>query len=81
VKEEVRKCNFMQQARGFQREVGCPLDHCSCGTHDTTQSHHKCPPEPHECSGDFGRCHACQEQERKDEIRAAELAAGWDPSP
>jgi len=32
---KVKKCRYMEQARTWQeREVGCPLDHCQCGTHD-----------------------------------------------
>jgi len=57
-----QKCKYMKQATTWQeREVGCPLDHCQCGTHDP---HHDCEPD--------------QEDE---EIKAAELAAGWDPNP
>ena len=25
-----------------EREVGCPLDHCQCGTHDVDNLYHKC---------------------------------------
>lgn len=29
------KCNFAERARmSAEREGGCPLDHCACGTHD-----------------------------------------------
>lgn len=35
-----KKCNFMSRARSFAAlEVGCPLDHCACNTHDVD---HEC---------------------------------------
>ena len=61
-----KKCRYMEQARNWQeREVGCPLDHCQCGTHDVDNLHHTCKEEP----------------EYDPEILAAERAAGWDPNP
>jgi len=31
---KAKKCDYMQRAMSWQeREVGCPLDHCCCGTH------------------------------------------------
>jgi hypothetical protein len=60
------KCNFSNRARSFaEMEVGCPLDHCECGTHDVDNEHHVCP-------GEVERC---------EDIEAAERAAGWDPNP
>ncbi len=38
-----KKCNFNQRVRSFaEREAGCPLDHCECGTHDTANEQHEC---------------------------------------
>ena len=40
----VGKCSF--RPRSFaEAEFGCPLDHCSCGTHDPE---HECEPSPYE---------------------------------
>ena len=37
------KCNFMRRATSFAaREMGCPLDHCACGTHDVENADHEC---------------------------------------
>jgi hypothetical protein len=47
IHELARKCTFTQITRSFaEREMGCPLDHCSCGTHDVDEKYHKCPPSP-----------------------------------
>lgn len=38
---ENKKCDYMKRAKSFaEREVGCPLDHCPCGTHNVD---HDCP--------------------------------------
>jgi len=38
-----RKCNFMERAFTLaEREFGCPLDHCACGTHDVENKEHEC---------------------------------------
>lgn len=30
-----KKCDFMRRAKSqAEREAGCPLDHCECGTHN-----------------------------------------------
>ena len=55
----IKKCKWME------REVGCPLDHCACGTHDVNNKEHECKEEP----------------EFDEDIAAAERAAGWDPNP
>lgn len=40
-----KKCNHSQRAESpFEIEVGCPLDHCLCGTHDADNEHHECKP-------------------------------------
>ena len=36
------KCSYKPQSFAA-REVGCPLDHCECGTHDVEQKDHTCP--------------------------------------
>lgn len=37
------KCNYTKHNRSFAaRELGCPLDHCMCGTHDVDNHHHTC---------------------------------------
>ena len=39
----MNKCNYHRIAKSWQaREVGCPLDHCACGTHDVDEQEHKC---------------------------------------
>lgn len=48
-----------------QREVGCPLDHCVCGTHDVENKHHEC----------------MFPDDEDEDIRHAEMLAGWDPNP
>lgn len=63
--KKVPKCNYMQHANSLaEREVGCPLDHCACGTHDAQNE-----------------LHECEEPGNEEDIRALELAAGWDPTP
>jgi hypothetical protein len=38
------RCDYSRRARTpAAREVGCPLDHCSCGTHDAESRDHTCP--------------------------------------
>lgn len=60
------KCRYNETATSFAaREVGCPLDHCMCGTHDSGENRHKCKVPT----------------ERDEEIAEAERAAGWDPNP
>lgn len=64
----MKKCNYMNRVRSFaEREAGCPLDHCSCGTHDANNEEHGCPEDDY--SG------------HDDEVRDAERRAGWDPNP
>ncbi len=53
--------------RNAAMEVGCPLDHCGCGTHDVEGEYHECK-EP-------------EYDELAEEIRHAEMMAGWDPNP
>jgi hypothetical protein len=41
-----KPCNFSNRPMSFAaREVGCPLDHCMCGTHDVDNERHVCPDE------------------------------------
>ena len=48
-----------------QQEVGCPLDHCMCGTHDAENTEHVCQlPDEDEA-----------------EIAMLERAAGWSAKP
>ena len=62
----VKKCNYQRLATTWQElEVGCPLDHCACGTHDAHNEEHECVEEP----------------EFDEDVAAAERAAGWDPNP
>jgi hypothetical protein len=62
-----KKCNFNDRARSLaEREVGCPLDHCECGTHDADNELHLCPPPL---------------DDAQQAARNAELAAGWDQNP
>lgn len=63
---KLSKCNYMNRAKIWQeREVGCPLDHCACGTHNIENKEHECE----------------EESDIDPEIAAAELSAGWDPNP
>lgn len=42
-KKLLGKCNFSRRAKSLaEREVGCPLDHCMCGTHDAENKAHEC---------------------------------------
>lgn len=42
-KKSPQKCNFDDRAMSFAaREMGCPLDHCECGTHDADCIEHQC---------------------------------------
>jgi hypothetical protein len=37
------RCNYQARVTTWQeRDVGCPLDHCACGTHDVNNEHHDC---------------------------------------
>lgn len=46
------RCEYSRRARSFAaREVGCPLDHCSCGTHDSENGRHICPPNGDDPAG------------------------------
>ena len=56
------KYNYKQRARILaEREVGCPLTHCACGTHDVDNLKHNCE--------DVFNLDA--------EISAVERSAGW----
>jgi hypothetical protein len=37
-----KKCSLAYSSQAA-REVGCPLDHCQCGTHDSRNEEHSCP--------------------------------------
>ena len=81
--EVLRKCCFTPKTFA-ESEVGCPLDHCECGTHDVSQEFHDCGTDGH-----FKRCPDCNDFhdpksvscEELAEIRQAEADAGWDPNP
>jgi hypothetical protein len=63
----MKKCNYMQTVKTWQeREVGCPLDHCLCGTHDVYNVKHECVEDMNDLDED---------------IRTVERAAGWDSNP
>jgi hypothetical protein len=49
----LQKCTFKPRD-SFESEVGCPLDHCSCGTHDSENKFHDC-----DFDGAFKRCDDC----------------------
>lgn len=66
VNKLLAKCLFPYNAQQFAREVGCPLDHCACGTHDANNEFHTCE---------------VIEEEFDLEVAAAERAAGWDSCP
>ena len=43
----MNRCTYERRAQSLaEREAGCPLDHCRCGTHDVEEAAHRCPPEP-----------------------------------
>jgi hypothetical protein len=49
----LQRCTFKPRDV-FEAEVGCPGDHCACGTHDSKNEFHDC-----DFDGAFKRCSSC----------------------